>query len=182
PWDYFMLVEMGPDRLHHVFWHRFDPQHPKYEPGNKFETAFRDYYRFLDREVGELLEALPDDCITILMSDHGARRMVGGVCFNDWLAKEGYLTLSEPVSEGTPSGGAWGRWGPGPSPACSPTRTTPVPTARTTTAPACSPWSERRGSRAARSKASGSSTSAPPSCRSTDWRRPRAQPEGASCR
>ena len=21
PWDYFMLVEMGPDRLHHVFWH-----------------------------------------------------------------------------------------------------------------------------------------------------------------
>src|SRR5438034_602303 len=56
PWDYFMLVEMGPDRLHHVFWHRFDPQHPKYEPGNPFETAFQDYYRFLDREVGALGE------------------------------------------------------------------------------------------------------------------------------
>jgi predicted AlkP superfamily phosphohydrolase/phosphomutase len=102
PWDYFMLVEMGPDRLHHVFWHRFDPQHRMYEPGNKFETAFQDYYRFLDGQVGSLLEALPDDCITILMSDHGARRMAGGVCFNDWLEREGYLALSEPVTEMTP--------------------------------------------------------------------------------
>ena len=61
PWDYFMLVEMGPDRLHHVFWHHFDPAHPKHRPGNRFETAFQDYYRFLDAQVGSLLEALPDD-------------------------------------------------------------------------------------------------------------------------
>src|SRR5438477_468907 len=80
PWDYFMLVEMGPDRLHHVFWHHFDPQHRMYEPGNRFESAFQDYYRFLDGEVGALLETLPEDCVTILMSDHGARRMAGGVC------------------------------------------------------------------------------------------------------
>jgi predicted AlkP superfamily phosphohydrolase/phosphomutase len=114
-----MLVEMGPDRLHHVFWHRFDPQHPKYEPGNRFETAFQDYYRFLDKEVGLLLEALPEDCVTILMSDHGARRMVGGVCFNDWLAREGYLSFSEDVAEMTPIAKApvdWARtvaWGDG---------------------------------------------------------------------
>ncbi len=56
PWDYFMMVEMGPDRLHHVFWQYFDPRHPLYEPGNEFETSFQDYYRFLDREVGSLLE------------------------------------------------------------------------------------------------------------------------------
>ena len=91
PWDFFMLVEMGADRLHHVFWQHFDPSHPKYEPGNRFETAFQDYYRFLDGEVGSLLEALPDDAVIVLMSDHGARPMTGGVCFNEWLAKEGYL-------------------------------------------------------------------------------------------
>jgi predicted AlkP superfamily phosphohydrolase/phosphomutase len=119
PWDYFMLVEMGPDRLHHVFWQHFDPKHPKYEPGNRFETAFQDYYRFLDREVGALLETLPDDCVTILMSDHGATPMIGGVCFNDWLAREGYLALSEPVTEQTPIAKApidWSRtvaWGDG---------------------------------------------------------------------
>ncbi|HEX8099428.1 MAG TPA: alkaline phosphatase family protein, partial [Actinomycetota bacterium] len=101
PWDYFMLVEMGPDRLHHVFWQHFDPEHPKYEAGNKFETSFRDYYRFLDRQIGLLLEALPDDAILIVMSDHGARRMVGGVCFNEWLAREGYLAFTEDISKPT---------------------------------------------------------------------------------
>jgi predicted AlkP superfamily phosphohydrolase/phosphomutase len=119
PWDYFMMVEMAADRLHHVFWDDVDPLHPKYRAGNPFETSFHDYYRFLDQQVGLLLEALPDDCITILMSDHGARRMVGGVCFNDWLIEEGYLALSEPVTEQTPIGKApidWSRtvaWGDG---------------------------------------------------------------------
>ncbi|MGH2652906.1 MAG: alkaline phosphatase family protein [Actinomycetota bacterium] len=104
PWDLFMLVEMGMDRLHHVFWHHCDPAHPKYVAGNRFETAFRDYYRMLDREVGSLLEALPDDAVTILMSDHGARAMVGGVCFNDWLIREGYLVLEGSVEGPTPIG------------------------------------------------------------------------------
>lgn len=119
PWDYFMLVEMGPDRLHHVFWQHFDPKHPKYEPGNKFETAFQDYYRFLDAEVGKLLEVLPRDAITILMSDHGARPMIGGVCFNEWLAREGYLRFTEDLAGPTPIAKApidWSRtvaWGDG---------------------------------------------------------------------
>ena len=102
PWDFFMMVEMGADRLHHVFWQHYDPNHPKYVPNNPFETAFQDYYRYLDREVGSLLELLPDDCITIVMSDHGARMMQGGVCFNDWLLREGYLATTEPVSKITP--------------------------------------------------------------------------------
>jgi len=119
PWDFFMLVEMGLDRLHHVFWQYFDPKHPKYEPANRFETAFRDYYRYLDGEVGALLEVLPGDAVTILMSDHGARPMVGGVCFNDWLLREGYLTMSERVEGPTPIAQApieWARtvaWGDG---------------------------------------------------------------------
>jgi predicted AlkP superfamily phosphohydrolase/phosphomutase len=119
PWDYFMLVEMGPDRLHHVFWQHYDPKHPKYEPGNRFEQAFRDYYLFLDREVGALLEALPEDCVTIVMSDHGARPMIGGVTFNDWLMRQGYLAMSEDLAGPTPIAEApidWSRtvaWGDG---------------------------------------------------------------------
>jgi predicted AlkP superfamily phosphohydrolase/phosphomutase len=119
PWDFFMMVEMGTDRLHHVFWHHFDPAHPKYQPGNPFETAFQDYYRALDQEVGALLEALPDDAVIILMSDHGARPMTGGVCFNEWLAKEGYLRFETQPDGPTPIAKAaidWPRtaaWGDG---------------------------------------------------------------------
>src|ERR1043166_6452962 len=31
PWDFFMLVEMGIDRIHHGFWSHMDPGHHKYE-------------------------------------------------------------------------------------------------------------------------------------------------------
>jgi predicted AlkP superfamily phosphohydrolase/phosphomutase len=119
PWDFFMMVEMGLDRLHHCFWQFYDPRHPLYEAGNRYETAFHDYYRFLDKEIGTLLEVLPEDVITIAMSDHGARPMMGGLCFNDWLIQEGYLVLKEPVREITPIADAdidWSRtvaWGDG---------------------------------------------------------------------
>jgi predicted AlkP superfamily phosphohydrolase/phosphomutase len=59
PWDFFMLCEIAPDRLHHVFWQNWDPSHPLYEAGNKYETAFQDYYRFLDVEVGSSSRCCP---------------------------------------------------------------------------------------------------------------------------
>jgi predicted AlkP superfamily phosphohydrolase/phosphomutase len=93
PWDFFMLCEIAPDRLHHVFWQHFDPTHPLHEPGNKYETAFQDYYRFLDDQIGSLVDVLPEDVVTIVMSDHGARPMMGGICFNDWLIRERYLAI-----------------------------------------------------------------------------------------
>jgi predicted AlkP superfamily phosphohydrolase/phosphomutase len=102
PWDFFMVCDIAPDRLHHVFWQYVDPVHPLYEPGNRYEGIFREYYRFLDREIGSLLELIPGDAVTMLMSDHGARPMMGGLCFNDWLIQEGYLTLAERPSGPTP--------------------------------------------------------------------------------
>ena len=119
PWDFFMLCDIALDRLHHVFWQYVDPTHPLYQPGNQYEATFRDYYRFLDQQVGTLLELIPDDAITMVMSDHGARPMMGGLCFNDWLVQEQYLTLNDPVSKPTPIKEAsidWSRtvaWGDG---------------------------------------------------------------------
>lgn len=119
PWDFFMLCEIAPDRLHHVFWQHYDPTHPLHEPGNPYETAFHDYYRFLDEQVGSLLEALPEDAVVIVMSDHGARPMMGGICFNDWLIREGYLTLASTPDRVIPIKDAeidWSRtvaWGDG---------------------------------------------------------------------
>jgi len=44
PWDFFMFVEIGPDRIHHGLWKYFDPEHHKYEPNTKYEKAALDYY------------------------------------------------------------------------------------------------------------------------------------------
>jgi len=96
PWDFFMFVDMGPDRMHHGFWKYFDAQHVHHEPGNPFEGAMRDYYRFLDAQLCALLERVGDDVQVLLVSDHGAKRMDGGICINMWLMREGFLVLKTP--------------------------------------------------------------------------------------
>ena len=93
PWDFFMHVDMGVDRIHHGFWKFFDERHPQYEPGNPYENAVRDYYIHLDRQIGERLALLDDDAVILVVSDHGGKPMMGGICFNEWLKQEGYLTL-----------------------------------------------------------------------------------------
>lgn len=93
PWDFFMHVDMGVDRIHHGFWKFFDPRHPKYEAGNPYEHAIRDYYVHIDGQIGERLALLDDDTAVLVVSDHGGQPMMGGICFNEWLKQEGYLVL-----------------------------------------------------------------------------------------
>ena len=102
PWDFAMMVEIGVDRVHHGFWKFFDEAHPKHEPGNEFESAVRDYYVAMDDEVGRTLADLPADTAVIVMSDHGAKPMIGGLCVNEWLRREGLLTLTTQPREPTP--------------------------------------------------------------------------------
>src|SRR6476620_3304354 len=94
-WDYFMMVEMGVDRIHHAFWDNMDPAHRFYVAGNQFENAIREYYREVDREIGELLAFADAETAVLVVSDHGAKRMDGGICVNEWLLANGYLALSE---------------------------------------------------------------------------------------
>lgn len=93
PWDLFFMVEIGPDRLHHGFWRFFDRDHRFYEPGNRFERAALDYYRRLDAKLARLLRFTDADTAVLVVSDHGAKRMDGGICVNEWLRREGYLVL-----------------------------------------------------------------------------------------
>lgn len=102
PWDFFMMVEMGMDRIHHGFWKFMDPMHPKHEADSPFQDAIRDYYRYSDREVGRLLDLLPRGTTVLVLSDHGAKRMDGGFCFNEWLIHKGYLTLHSYPDRPTP--------------------------------------------------------------------------------
>ncbi len=102
PWDFFMLVEMGVDRIHHGFWSYMDPAHRKYERGNPFESAIHDYYKYIDRELAEMLALCPKETLVLVVSDHGVKNMEGGICFNEWLMREGHLTLSTTPTKPTP--------------------------------------------------------------------------------
>lgn len=97
-WDFFIFVDMGPDRIHHGFWSFMDKEHRNYVQGNQYEDAIFEYYKFLDKKVGEFLDnlsSIKDPFMLIVVSDHGAKRMDGGIAIHDWLIDEGYLVLKE---------------------------------------------------------------------------------------
>jgi predicted AlkP superfamily phosphohydrolase/phosphomutase len=93
-WDYFQFVEIGVDRMHHGFWKHHDPGHRQHQPGNEFANVIRDYYVYLDHELGTVLELLDDDTAVLVFSDHGARALDGGFCINEWLIERGLLVLN----------------------------------------------------------------------------------------
>ncbi len=93
PWDLAVHVEMGTDRINHAFWRDLDASHRKHDPNSPYRNAIRDYYRYLDGEIGRLVEAAGPSTVVMLVSDHGAKRIDGGICVNEWLLEKGYLHL-----------------------------------------------------------------------------------------
>ncbi len=92
PWDLFWSVEMGVDRIHHGFWSCMDPSHHAHVPGNPFQNAIFEYYKYIDKEIGETLACMDLDKTAVwIVSDHGCKTMVGGCMFNQWLMNEGFL-------------------------------------------------------------------------------------------
>ena len=99
-WDFFMYVNIGVDRVHHGFWRYHDPSHRLFEPNSPFASAIRDYYMLMDQGLRRLLHHIPDDTVILVVSDHGVKRMDGGICINQWLWQHGWLTLKTPPSHG----------------------------------------------------------------------------------
>jgi predicted AlkP superfamily phosphohydrolase/phosphomutase len=72
-----------------------DPGHRRYQPGNPYQNAIKDYYKFLDGAIAGMLEKVPDDALILVVSDHGGKKMDGGICVNEWLWRNGYLVFKE---------------------------------------------------------------------------------------
>jgi predicted AlkP superfamily phosphohydrolase/phosphomutase len=102
PWDYFQLVEIGLDRVHHGFWKHHDPSHRLHDPESPYRDVVRDYYRLLDHEIGEVLGLLDEETVVLVVSDHGARPIEGAFAVNEWLLRQGHLALGQYPDQVTP--------------------------------------------------------------------------------
>lgn len=101
-WDYAHFVAIGLDRLQHGFWSHHDPEHVRHDPNSPFKEAIRDHYRMLDEEIGRVLELVDDQTVVLVLSDHGARKLDGGFCVNEWLVREKLLALNSYPEKVTP--------------------------------------------------------------------------------
>jgi predicted AlkP superfamily phosphohydrolase/phosphomutase len=97
--DFFICCEIGSDRVQHAFWKDHDPQHRGHDPASPYRSAVRDYHRLLDGLLGEALARLDPEDTVLVVSDHGARRLDGGIRVNEWLIQHGYLALREPPAQ-----------------------------------------------------------------------------------
>ncbi|GJM43432.1 MAG: nucleotide pyrophosphatase [Gemmatimonadota bacterium] len=99
PWDFFMTVFTGTDRLQHCLHeHVMAIDDDEAVRRDSLTAAVRDYFVTLDEHIGDLMEAAGEDTNFIVVSDHGFGPLKRAVYFNKWLADEGLLTLKSPSS------------------------------------------------------------------------------------
>jgi len=66
----------------------------------KYEAELLEFYRAVDRMVGEAMEKLGNDGTLIVMSDHGFTSFDRAVHLNTVLLREGFLALDSPANTG----------------------------------------------------------------------------------
>ncbi len=100
PWDVFIVVITGTDRLMHFMWDAYeDPEHVHH-------ADFLDYFRKVDRFVGRIY----DKYLTLaggkegenrffMLSDHGFTKIETEVYLNRWLVENGYLKFQKDKPE-----------------------------------------------------------------------------------
>ncbi|MBD3225535.1 MAG: phosphodiesterase [Caldithrix sp.] len=92
-WQFFIFVEMGIDRMQHAFWQFQANDSPYYQEDNPYRHTIYEYYRYIDQQIGRLLKQMDDETDVVLVSDHGAKTMQGGVAINQWFIENGLLAL-----------------------------------------------------------------------------------------
>jgi predicted AlkP superfamily phosphohydrolase/phosphomutase len=97
PTDLFVIIFTELDRLQHFFWADMDPNHPAHSPSTSpdLSRAIETGYIALDQAVKELLEAVGQEALVLVMSDHGFEGVYKLFYVNKWLADHGYLVLRE---------------------------------------------------------------------------------------
>jgi uncharacterized sulfatase len=83
-WDLFFGVFMTTDRVNHFLFKH-------YERDGEYKEEFLEFYRKVDRYLGELRAALADDVTMVVASDHGFTTLEHEVHMNEWLRREGWL-------------------------------------------------------------------------------------------
>jgi uncharacterized sulfatase len=87
-WDLFFGVFMTTDRVNHFLFKH-------YTQDGEYKEEFVDFYRKVDRYLGELRGMLDEDTTMLVASDHGFTTLEYEVHLNEWLRQEGWLSYAD---------------------------------------------------------------------------------------
>jgi predicted AlkP superfamily phosphohydrolase/phosphomutase len=85
------------DRVQHMFLRCMEDDHPANRGMEvvKYRGVIRDLYVRMDHLVGRIMDALDNETVLMVMSDHGFKPFRRGVNLNAWLRENGFLTVRE---------------------------------------------------------------------------------------
>lgn len=86
-WNIFKIVFTGSDRLEHFLWDAYEDEN------HKHKENFLEFFRRVDKAIGEIKEKMDKDDEMVILSDHGMERVKYNVNLNAWLKKKGFLKL-----------------------------------------------------------------------------------------
>lgn len=95
PWDLFMAVFTGTDRIQHALWHVIEAilDGSKLIPRQeRLKPLIKDYYALLDRGLADLINAAGKETTVLFMSDHGFGPLKKKFYINSWLQEKGWLS------------------------------------------------------------------------------------------
>ena len=110
-WRLFFSCFSTPDRVQHMCYQYYDPEHPMYDPERAAQTVeffgrstplsdtIPAIYRQVDELVGEVRARLRPDDVLILCADHGFQSFRRQVHLNNWLLEKGYLAVKPKLSK-----------------------------------------------------------------------------------
>lgn len=87
-WSLFIGTVTETDRLHHFMWDALvNPNHP-------YHSGFIEFYRRVDKLIGEVYDRLDSNTTFMMCSDHGFTSLDQQVYLNYWLKQNGYLNFT----------------------------------------------------------------------------------------
>jgi predicted AlkP superfamily phosphohydrolase/phosphomutase len=94
-WDLLIWVSTATDRVAHMFYRLIDPEHPRYDAAlaARYGNAIADEYARMDATIAAVQKKMRADDTLLILSDHGFHGYRRGLHVNQWLLKEGLLTL-----------------------------------------------------------------------------------------
>ena len=96
------------DRIQHMFWVTKDTMHPQYSEtyAQKYGHVIDDYYRRMDRILGEVIKNVDKSTAIMTFSDHGFSSFRRTVHLNSWLVENGFMKLNRKVDKNDKEGGS----------------------------------------------------------------------------
>ncbi len=95
--DFFMVVFTCFDKIQHKYWKYLDKGEAMYNTpvaAHAREELLK-LYRLVDDGIGRILSMIDEDTTFYIVSDHGFGPLEKTVSLNEWLLKEGLLSLSK---------------------------------------------------------------------------------------